>query len=125
MQHIEIDQFSQWSVAVVESPAQAAPFSICLRCCLNRSLIYPDNFISCVYRFINTDEDREVWDGIDMHHASYQLALSSTHHLGILSSLRRHSDFTRRRLCTPCSTVATLGRVLVHLSRLSQQIAVF
>ena len=24
MQHIEIDQFSRWSVAVVESPAQAA-----------------------------------------------------------------------------------------------------
>lgn len=39
-----------------------------------------------------------------MHHASHQLALSLTHHLRISSSTRRHSDFTRRRSHTPCST---------------------
>ena len=72
-------------------------FLLALRCCLNYSLFSPDNFISCVYRVLNIDEGTKISDRRDMHHASYQSALSSTHHLGILSSTRRYSDFTRRR----------------------------
>ena len=85
MQHIETDQFAQWRVVVIVSPAQFA-----LRCCLNHSLFYPDNFVSCVCRVLNIDEGTEISDRKDMHHASYQSPLSSTHHLGILSPTRRH-----------------------------------
>ena len=58
-------------------------FLLALRCCLNYFLFYPDNFISCVYRVLNIDEGTKISDRRDMHHASYQSALSSTHHLGI------------------------------------------
>ena len=78
-------------------------FLFALRCCLNHSLFYPDDFVSCVCRVLNIDEGTEISDRIDMHHTSYQSALSSTHHLEILSSIRRHSDFTRRRSYTPYS----------------------
>ena len=84
-------------------------FLLALRCCLNYSLFYPDNFISCVYRVLNIDEGTKISDRRDMHHASYQSALSSTHHLGILSSTRRYSDFTRRRSYTPYFTLTSLA----------------
>ena len=101
-------------------------FLLALRCCLNYSLFYPDNFISCVYRVLNIDEGTKISDRRDMHHASYQSALSSTHHLGILSSTRRYSDFTRRRSYTPYFTLTSLAfaqqlwrhLLLVRLSRL-------
>ena len=84
-------------------------FLFALRCCLNYSIFYPDNFISCVYRVLNIDEGAKISDRRDMHHAIYQSALSSTHHLGISSSTRRHSDFTRRRSCTPYFTLTSLA----------------
>ena len=84
-------------------------FLLALRCCLNYSLFYPDNFISCVYRVLNIDEGKKISDRRDIHHASYQSALSSTHHLGILSSTRRYSDFTRRRSYTPYFTLTSLA----------------
>ena len=101
-------------------------FLLALRCCLNYSLFYPDNFISCVYRVLNIDEGTKISGRRDMHHASYQSALSSTHHLGILSSTRRYSDFTRRRSYTPYFTLTSLAfaqqlwrhLLLVRLSRL-------
>ena len=65
-------------------------FLFALRCCLNHSLFYPDNLVSCVCRVLNIDEGTEISDRKDMHHASYQSPLSSTHHLGILSPTRRH-----------------------------------
>ena len=68
-------------------------FLFALRCCLNHSLFYPDDFVSCVCRVLNIDEGTEISDRVDMHHTSYQSALSSTHHLEISSSIRRHSDF--------------------------------
>ena len=58
-------------------------FLLALRCCLNYFLFYPDNFISCVYHVLNIDEGTKISDRRDMHHASYQSALSSTHYLGI------------------------------------------
>ena len=58
-------------------------FLLALRCCLNYFLFYPDNFISCVYHVLNIDEGTKILDRRDMHHASYQSALSSTHYLGI------------------------------------------
>ena len=75
-------------------------FLFALRFCLNHSLFYPDNFISWLCRVLNIDEGTEISDRVDMHHASYQPALSSTHHLEISSSTGRHSDFTRRRSYT-------------------------
>ena len=65
-------------------------FLFALRCCLNHSLFYSENFVSCVCRVLNIDEGTEISDRKDMHHASYQSPLSSTHHLGILSPTRRH-----------------------------------
>ena len=101
-------------------------FLFALRCCLNHSLFYPDNLVSCVCRVLNIDEGTEISDRVDMHHASYQSAFSSTHHLEISSSTRRHSDFTRWRSYTPYFTLTSspsLGKqqrhqLLVHLSRL-------
>ena len=60
-------------------------FLFALRCCLNHSLFYSENFVSCVCRILNIDEGTEISNRRDM-----QVALSSTHHLGILSSTRRH-----------------------------------
>ena len=70
-------------------------FLFALRCCLNHSLFYPDNFVSCVCRVLNIDEGTEISDRVDMHHASYPSVLSLTHHLEISSSTRRHGDFIR------------------------------
>ena len=69
----------------------------------NHSLFYPDNLVSCVCRVLNIDEGTEISDRVDMHHASYQSALSLTHHLEISSSTRRHGDFIRQRSYTPFS----------------------
>ena len=84
-------------------------FLFALRCCLNHSLFYPDDFVSCVCRVLNIDEGTEISDRVDMHHASYQSALSSTHHLEISSSTRRHSDSTCRRSYTPYFTLTSLA----------------
>ena len=46
-------------------------FLFALRCCLNHSLFYPDNLVSCVCRVLNIDEGTEISDRVDMHHASY------------------------------------------------------
>ena len=74
-----------------------------------------------------------------MHHASHPLALSSTQNLGppsfilykkawrlysVVEDLRHHAPLSTS-LAFPQQPVATLVRVLVHLSRLQQQIAVF
>ena len=80
-------------------------FLFALRCCLNHSLFYPDDFVSCVCRVLNIDEGTEISDRVDMHHASYQLVLSLTHHLEISSSTRRHGDFIRQRSYTPYSAI--------------------
>ena len=94
------------SVCAVACSRDCITGSICLRFlfalpfCLNHSLFYPDNFISWVCRVLNIDEGTEISDRVDMHHASYQSALSSSHHLEISSSTGRHSDFTRRRSYT-------------------------
>ena len=82
-------------------------FLFALRCCLNHSLFYSENFVSCVCRVLNIDEGTEISDRVDMHHASYQSAFSSTHHLEISSSTRRHSDFTRWRSYTPYFTLTS------------------
>ena len=71
--------------------------------------ILSDNFISCVYRVLNIDEGTKISGRRYMRHAIYQSALSSTHHLGISSSTRRHSDFTRRRSYTPYFTLTSLA----------------
>ena len=97
------------SVCAVACSRHCITGSICLcflfslRCCLNHSLFYLGNLISCVCRVLNIDEGTEISDRIDMHHTSYQSALSSTHHLEISSSIRRHRDFTRRRSYTSYS----------------------
>ena len=80
-------------------------FLFALRCCLNHSLFYPDNFVSCVCRVLNIDEGTEMSDRVDMHHVSYQSAMSSTHHLEISSSTRRHGGFIRQRSYTPYSAI--------------------
>ena len=84
-------------------------FLFALRCCLNHSFFYPDDFVSCVCRVLNIDEGTEISDRVDMHHASYQSTLSSTHHPEISSSTRRHSDFIRRRSYTPYFTLTSLA----------------
>ena len=84
-------------------------FLFALRYCLNHSLFYPDDFVSCVCRVLNIDEGTEISDRVDMHHASYQSTLSSTHHPEISSSTRRHSDFIRRRSYTPYFTLTSLA----------------
>ena len=84
-------------------------FLFALRCCLNHSLFYPDDFVSCVCRVLNIDEGTEISDRVDMHHASYQSTLSSTHHPEISSSTRKHSDFIRRRSYTPYFTLTSLA----------------
>ena len=89
MQHIETDHFAQSRVIVVVSLAQAA-------FCFSRTISLP-----------NIDEGTEISDRVDMHHASYQSAFSSTHHLEISSSTRRHSDFTRWRSYTPYFTLTS------------------
>ena len=77
------------------------PFSIRSALLFKLLPILSDNFISCVYHVLNIYEGTKISGRRYMHHAIYQSALSSTHHLGISSSTRRHSDFTRRRSYTP------------------------
>ena len=99
------------SVCAVACSRNCITSSICLRflfalrCCLNHSLFYPDNLVSCVCRVLNIDEGTEISDRVDMHHASYQSVLSLTHHLEISSSTRRHGDFIRQRSYTPYSAI--------------------
>ena len=69
-------------------------FLFALRCCLNHSLFYPDNLVSCVCRILNIDEGTEISD---------RVVFSLTHHLEISSSTRRHGDFIRQRSYTPFS----------------------
>ena len=90
--------------------------SVCAVACYSRCitgsscfLFYPNDFASCICRVLNIDEGTEISDRVDMHHASYQSALSSTHHLEISSSTRRHSDFIRRRSYTPYFTLTSLA----------------
>ena len=85
-------------------------FLFALRCCLNHSLFYPDDFVSCVCRVLNIDEGTEISDRVDMHHASYPSVLSLTHHLEISSSTLFVRDLTHH---TPLLTSLAFAQQLV------------